>query len=64
MLSELIGYNYCICIQWDPIKLKPGSVIYVRAFDKFTNRLFNAQFDTRGVDNMTGTYDDIASYNS
>jgi hypothetical protein len=58
-LSKALGINYCICIQWNPTKMTTGSVIYVRAFDKFTRRLFNAQFDTRGRDNMLGTGDDL-----
>ena len=60
-LSNTIGFNYCVCIQWDPIKMKPGSVIYVRAYDKFTKRIFNAQFDSRGRDNKLGTADDVNS---
>ena len=58
-ISQALGINYCLCIQWDPIKMDVGSTIYVRAFDKFTRRLFQAQFDTRGKDNMAGTYDDL-----
>ena len=59
MLSLMIGVNYCICIQWDEVKMKPSSTIYVRALDKFTNRRFNANFDARGKDNEYGTNDDI-----
>lgn len=59
MLSQMIGVNYCICIQWDETKMKPSSTIYVRALDKFTNRRFDANFDTRGKDNEYGTNDDI-----
>jgi len=58
-ISQALGINYCLCIQWDPIKMDVGSTIYVRGFDKFTRRLFQAQFDTRGKDNMAGTYDDL-----
>ena len=58
-LSDLIGYNYCICIQWDPIKLEVGATPYIRAFDKFTTRIFQAQFDDRGRDNLRGTSDDV-----
>lgn len=58
-MSELIGYNYCICVQWDPIEQKPKSIIYIRALDKFTNRIFQAQYDDRGRDNMRGTSDDV-----
>ena len=50
-LSDLIGNNYCICIQWDPIAMKPNSTPYVRALDKFTMRTFQAQFDTSGRQN-------------
>ena len=57
-LSQLIGYNYCICLQWNPITLKPSSTLYIRALDKFTNRTFQAQYDTRGMDNQMGTMDD------
>lgn len=60
-LSNLIGYNYCICIQWDPIKMEVGSTPYIRAFDKFTYRIFQAQFDDRGRDNLRGTSDDIGN---
>lgn len=59
MLSQMIGVNYCICIQWDEVKMKPSSTIYVRALDKFTNRRFNANFDARGKDNEYGTNNDI-----
>jgi hypothetical protein len=34
-------------------------VIYVRALDKFTRRIFKPEFDTRGFDNIAGTYDDV-----
>lgn len=59
-LSQLIGYNYCICLQWDAVNLKPKSVLYIRALDKFTDRMFQANFDARGRDNMAGTYDDLS----
>ena len=59
VLSQLIGYNYCICLQWDPIQLKPSSTLYIRALDKFTNKVFQAQYDTRGRDNQLGTADDL-----
>ena len=58
-ISQALGINYCLCIQWDPIKMDVASTIYVRAFDKVTRRLFQAQFDTRGKDNMAGTMDDV-----
>ena len=59
-LSQLIGYNYCICLQWDAVTLKPKSVLYIRALDKFTDKMFQANFDARGRDNMEGTYDDLS----
>lgn len=59
-LSQLIGYNYCICLQWDSVTLKPKSVLYIRALDKFTDKMFQANFDSRGRDNMSGTYDDLS----
>ena len=31
-----------------------------RALDKFTDRMFQANFDARGKDNMAGTYDDLS----
>jgi hypothetical protein len=59
-ISQLIGYNYCLCVQWDEIKLKPKSVVYVRAMDKFTpNIRRNITFDNRGLDNQSGTWDDV-----
>ena len=62
-MSNLIGYNYCICVQWDEMKLKPKSTVYIRALDKFTPFIRrNLQFDTRGRDNMRGTYDDTQTY--
>ena len=59
MLSSRIGLNYCLCIQWNPMTMEPGSVIYVRALDKFTRKIFKPEFDTRGFDNVSGTYDDV-----
>ena len=35
-ISNLIGYNYCLCVQYDIINNKPKSVVYIRALDKFT----------------------------
>lgn len=58
-LSELIGYNYCICIQWDNIEMKPKSVLYIRALDKFTPNIKQVNFDYRGRDNVANTYDDL-----
>lgn len=60
MLSSRLGISYCICIQWNTMEMRPGNVIYVRAFDKFTRRRFTPQFDTRGFDNIEGTADDLA----
>lgn len=59
-MSNLIGYNYCICVQWDEMTMKPKSTVYIRALDKFTPFIRrNLQFDNRGMDNQRGTYDDI-----
>lgn len=59
-MSNLIGYNYCICVQWDEMTMKPKSTVYIRALDKFTPFIRrNLQYDTRGFDNVRGTYDDI-----
>ena len=59
-LSQLIGYNYCICLQWDAVNLKPKSVLYIRALDKFTDKMFQANFDARGRDNLYNTADDLS----
>lgn len=59
-ISNLIGINYVLCVQWDNLKMKPKSTVYIRALDKFTNRRFQANNDTRGRDNQIGTNDDIA----
>ena len=62
-LSNLIGYNYCLAVQYDEINNKPKSTIYVRACDRFTpNIRRNLQYDARGHDNQMGTYDDIKNY--
>lgn len=61
VLSQLIGYNYCICIQWDNVEMKPKSVLYIRALDKFTPNIKQVNFDARGRDNMAGTYDDVGN---
>ena len=58
-LSELVGNNYCVCLQYDPFTLKPSGTVYIRALDKFTSVLFKPQFDTRGFDNTSGTADDV-----
>lgn len=61
-MSNLIGYNYCICVQWDEQTLKPKSTVYIRALDKFTPFIRrNIQYDTRGMDNMRGTADDLGN---
>jgi hypothetical protein len=58
-MSNLIGYNYCICVQWDELTMKPKSTVYIRALDKFTPFIRrNLQYDDRGLDNQRGTYDD------
>lgn len=61
-MSNLIGYNYCICVQWNEQEMKPGSTVYIRALDKFTPFIRrNLQYDDRGRDNMRGTYDDTGA---
>ena len=35
-ISDLIGINYVVCVQWDSLTNIPGEIIYVRAYDKFT----------------------------
>jgi alpha-amylase/alpha-mannosidase (GH57 family) len=61
-MSDLIGYRYCICVQWDEQTLKPKSTVYIRALDKFTPFIRrNIQYDTRGMDNMRGTADDLGN---
>ena len=62
-ISQLIGYNYCLCVQWDNVKLKPKSVVYIRAWDKFTPNIKQVTFDDRGFDNQRGTYDDLTYSN-
>jgi hypothetical protein len=37
-ISNLLGTNYCTCIQWDSLTNIPGEIIYVTAYDKFTQR--------------------------
>lgn len=64
MLSQLVGYNYCICLQWDQLELKPKSILYIRALDKFTDRVFKPQFDNRGVDNIRGNANDVPMNNT
>ena len=61
-ISGRLGINYCLCIQWNSMTNKPGNIIYVRAFDKFTRRIFRPEFDTRGFDNQAGTADDLVRY--
>ena len=58
-LSQLVGYNYVICLQWDAVELKPKSVLYIRALDKFSPNIKQVSYDTRGRDNVQGTYDDL-----
>lgn len=57
-ISKLVGNNYGLCVQYDPIKREYRTVIYIRAMDKFTDRIFNPEFDTSGMDNISGTADD------
>ena len=62
LISDLIGYNYCLCVQYDEVKNKPKSTVYVRAYDKFTPFIRrNLQFDDRGLDNQRATADDIGN---
>ena len=35
-LSDNLGVNFCICIQFDSTINKLGDIIYVRALDKFS----------------------------
>ena len=35
-LTNLLGINFCVCIQWDSMTNIPGEIIYVRAYDKFS----------------------------
>jgi len=64
-LSNLIGFNYCLCVQWDEVKMKPKSTIYIRACDRFTpNIRRNVQYDVRGYDNQIGTRDDFYQQNT
>jgi hypothetical protein len=39
--------------------MKPKSVLYIRALDKFSPNIKQVQYDTRGYDNQMGTKDDI-----
>lgn len=34
-ISDMLGMNYCICVQWDPMIGDAGEIVYVRAYDKF-----------------------------
>ena len=54
-LTNLIGNRYCVCLEYDPYMNKEGTTVYIRAFDKFTYKIFRAQFDTRGRDNDART---------
>ena len=60
MLSDYMGINFVLCVQYNEKELKPGSIVYIRAQDKFTPQLFNdINFDSRGRDNLEGTADDL-----
>lgn len=63
VLSQLIGYNYVICIQNDISTNKLGSTLYIRALDKFSPTIRQVSNDTRGHDNQMGTYDDLRPQN-
>jgi hypothetical protein len=62
-LSQLIGYNYVICIQYDISTNKPSSTLYIRALDKFSPTIRQVSNDMRGHDNQMGTYDDLRPQN-
>lgn len=34
-LSNMIGYQYCICVQYSPYDMSVGLTPYIRAYDKF-----------------------------
>lgn len=38
-LSNELGINYCICIQFNSLTNETGDIIYVRAYDKFTSKV-------------------------
>ena len=61
MLSNLIGNNYCICVQYDMMTGELGHQVYVRALDKFSQRMFKPTMDNRGRDNQA-TADDNTNY--
>ena len=61
-LSSLIGHNYCACIEWKPEERDVASIIYIRALDKFTERIFTPKYDYRGRDNESGTNDDVKKH--
>lgn len=54
-LYNVLGNRYCLCLQYDPGTMKTGTTVYVRAYDKFTLRMFKPEFDTRGRDNDSTT---------
>lgn len=60
-LSDAMGLNFVLCVQYNQQTLEPGSIVYIRALDKFTYRLFRPEFDTRGRDNVGGTGDDVSA---
>ena len=54
-LSQLIGYNYVICIQYNMATNTPRSTLYIRAMDKFSPTIRQVPNDMRGRDNQQGT---------
>lgn len=59
-ISNLIGVNFVLCVQYNEDELERGSIVYIRAQDKFAPQLFNGiNFDSRGRDNAYGTNDDL-----
>ena len=59
-LSNLLGIPYCYCASYDKKKNEITGIVSVKPYDVFTLVRFNAEFDTRGRDNIQGTADDLA----
>ena len=54
-LCNVLGNKYCLCLEYNQGTMKKGRTVYVRAYDKFTLRMFKPEFDTRGKDNDSTT---------
>ena len=54
-LYNILGNRYCLCLEYNQGTMKEGRTVYVRAYDKFTLRMFKPEFDTRGKDNDSTT---------